>query len=108
MKCSIDSSLLTKDGQALGRIHGSLAFTAVPAIGSTVSFMHPKEPASPPMVDGFNGLVRVSEVQFAANREFDGVQVLLEDIVVPGRSEGLKLAEFLENGFGLYFDEYQQ
>lgn len=59
------------------------------------------------MVKGFTGLVRVSEVQFFANKEMDGIQLLLEDIVVPSRPDGLKLAQFLQLGFGIFFEEYE-
>lgn len=106
MKVNIDSSLLVSDGAAIGRIHGSVNLASAPSIGSSISFMYPKEPTTFPVVGGFNGLVRVSAVQFAANCESDGVLALLEDIVVSNRQDGLRLAEFLREGFGLFLEVY--
>ena len=107
MKVSIDSSLLTTDGEAIGRLHGSIELSAVPPVGSSISFVCPKKPVSHPMISGFNGLVRVSELQFDASNEDDGVLVLLEDVVVPHREDGAKLASYLEAGFGLFLEKYE-
>ena len=106
MNVSIDISLLCSDETAIGRLHGSVSLACAPFVGSSISFLHPKAPASFPSVRGFSGLVRVSSVQFAANSEADDVLALLEDITVPTRQDGLKLAGFLGNGFGLLFEEY--
>lgn len=106
MKVSVDISLLASDGDAIGRIHGSVNLPCAPSIGSSISFFSPRESATFPTVEGFSGLVRISTVQFAANCESDGVLALLEDIVVPDRQDGMKLAKFLEEGFGLFVEVY--
>ena len=106
MKIYIDSSLLASDGTAIGRIHGTVNLAAAPSVDSSISFAYPKEPAVFPVVQGFNGLVRVCAVQFAANYESEGVLALLEDIVVPNRQDGLRLAKFLFEGFGIFLEEY--
>ena len=106
MKISIDSSLLASAGSAIGRIHGSVNLVATPSIGSSISFLYPQGSATFPAVVGFDGLLRVAAVQFAANCESDGVLALLDDIVVPSRQDGLGLAAFLQEGFGLFWEEY--
>jgi hypothetical protein len=106
MNVAIDVSLLSVAGEAIGRIHGSLRLASAPIAGSSIAFLDPKMPVSLPSVDGFDGLVRVSSLQFAANDEADGVLALLEDIVVPSRQDGLILVKFLTDGFGLFFEEY--
>jgi hypothetical protein len=106
MNIVIDVSLLSADDHAIGRIHGSLSLMCVPTIGSSISFLYPKASVSFPKVEGFGGLVRVSSMQFAANNDHEGVLALLEDIVVRTRQDGLNIARFLQEGFRLFFEEY--
>jgi hypothetical protein len=105
MKINIDISLFCSDSGSIGRIHGSVNLPCAPFVGSSISFSFPAAQASFPVVGGFSGLVRVSSIQFVANNETDGVLVLLEDVVVPTRGDGMKLAKYLLDGFGLYLDE---
>jgi hypothetical protein len=105
MKVAIDISLLTAT-EAIGRIHGAVNLSCTPSIGSDISFLYPKVPAALVRVEGFSGSVRVSSLQFAANNDSDGVLALLEDIVVATREDGLRVATFLQEGFGLLLEEY--
>lgn len=106
MKVNIDSSLSTASGEAIGRLHGAVELATVPPVGSSISFLSPRGEAMLPMVGGFSGMVQVAALQFAANCVTDGALALLAGIVVPNREDGKKLAKYLEDGFGVFLEEY--
>lgn len=105
MKINIDISLFSEDSGSIGRVHGPINLSCTPQVGSSISFSNPLVQSSFPIVSGFNGLLSISSVIFTANGDSDGVLALLEDIVVPTREDGMKLAKFFEDGFGFYLDE---
>jgi hypothetical protein len=106
MRVAIDASLLAVGGDAIGRIHGAVSLACIPSVGSSISFLEPMPPTLPPSLKGYCGLVRVVSIQFTANKEFDGILALLEDIVVSDRKEGDCLVDFLRVGYGLGFEKY--
>lgn len=105
MNIHVDCSLFCKETGALGRIHGSLKLPCVPLIGSSVSFLHPKPNFIFPVINEFSGVIKVASVLLEANCEEDGVIVLLEDILVSTKADGLALVNYFCDGFDLYFDE---
>lgn len=106
MKVDIDSSLSTRGGEAIGRLHGAIELAAVPPIGSSISFLSARGGAMLPMIEGFSGMARVAALQLAANLTTNGVLAILEDIAVPTREDGRRLAKYLEEGFGVFLEEY--
>jgi hypothetical protein len=108
MKIYIDLSVLT-NAAAVGRVHGELELAAVPPIGSRLVLSSPKNGVLPIQVSGFTGQLRICEILFwPVSPDTVSVSLMLDDVVVASISEGREVMKFLEDGFGLYVDEYER
>jgi hypothetical protein len=104
-RVGIDISLLTPTS-AVGVIHGDLDLEVVPNEGGAVSFSEPRTAVLPIAVPGFIPSLAVEHVSppvAGATR----LLLSLADITVATRADALKVAEYFEKGFGLYFDAHE-
>ena len=85
---------------------GLLDFAAVPFIGSTIIFAHPKNSVTPVILDGFSGFLKVVDLRFEPSDADASVALSLEDIRVSHIEDAKKVMKYLEDGFGLSNDEY--
>lgn len=108
MKVHIDLSLFYGASGAFGNVHGDLELVAVPFIGSSVVLAPALNETLPVLVTGFNGIVKVTDVRFApATSLVKGVSLSLEDLVLESAEDARKVMNYLEEGFGLFGDEYE-
>jgi hypothetical protein len=109
MKIHIDLSLFYGATGAFGNIHGNLELAAAPFIGSSIVLVPALNETLPVLVPGFNGVVKVTDVRFApASSLVSEVSLSLEDLVLQSEDDARKVMKYLEEGFGLYGDEYDQ
>ena len=101
----IDFSLFTP-GSAVGVIHGLFEVEVVPKKGDFVAFEKAKSAIAPPDVSAFTPRILVEEVLPPVEGTTDNL-LCLADVTVASRAEALKLAEYFQDGFGLYFDDHE-
>lgn len=106
MKIYIDLSIFSTCHGAVGRISGLLNFAVVPFIGSTIVFTNPGNSAIPIVLDGFSGLLKVTDLRFEPSNADASIALSLEDIRVSCIEDARKVMKYLEDGFGLTSDEY--
>lgn len=90
---------------SVGVVNGYLDLEVVPFEGQIVEFNQPMNPVAPLEVSGFTPRLLVEHVSppVAGSRE---MLLSLTDITMATRPEALKVAKYLQEGFGLYFDEH--
>ena len=100
----VDISLFTPHS-SVGVINGHLDIEAVPSAGGTVNFDKPMASVAPLDVSGFKSSLVVEHVSppVAGTRE---MLLSLADITVASKADALKVAEYLQQGFGLHFNEH--
>ncbi len=100
----VDLSLLTPSSSA-GVISGYLDLAHVPSEGDTVAFDKPICPVRPLGIVGFPSSLVVEHVlpPVAGTTE---VLLSLADVILASQADALEVAEYLQQGFGLYFDEH--
>jgi len=108
MKLNVDLSLFYGSTGAFGRVSGELDLPAIPQTGNTISFMFSNNDVAPVIVNGFDGLVTVAGVRFAPQSLKTPVTLDLGEIVLHTREDARKVMTYLEEGFGLFGDEYQE
>ena len=99
----VDISIFTPSN-SVGVISGYLNIDIVPAKGESLSFENPITPNIQLSTSNFNKSIEVKYVSppVAGTKE---LLISLADITVPTRVEAMKVANYLQQGFGLYFDE---
>jgi hypothetical protein len=108
MKIHVDLSLFCGPAGAFGNSHGELELLTVPSIGSSITFLSPRDGVGPVVVPGFTGCVKVTDVRLApVPSKIAGVSLSLEDLVLHSESDARKVMRYLEEGFGLFGDEYE-
>jgi len=100
----VDISLFTPNS-SVGVINGYMNLENVPSEGGTVAFDKPHTPIPPPGVTGFDARLVVELVSPPVSGTTE-VLLSLADITVPSRPDALQVAQYLEQGFGLYFNEH--
>ena len=105
MKVLIDISIFATSGSAFGNAHGEIELSETPQIGDTISFVFPRVEGLV-RVSAFTGLLRVKDRILDANGGSRPVSLALYDLVVPTVEDARAIAEYLEKGFGLFFDKY--
>ena len=100
----VDISLFTPNS-SVGVINGYMNLENVPNEGGTVAFDKPNAPLSPPAVSGFDSCLLVEHVSPPVSGTTE-VLLSLADITVASRPDALQVAEYLQQGFGLYFNEH--
>jgi hypothetical protein len=85
-----------------------LELAAVPPIGSAVMLTRPANGVMPVVVEGFNGMLKVTDLRFepASTSTDVSVALSLEDVVVASVEDGRKIMRYLEQGFGLFPEEF--
>jgi hypothetical protein len=89
----------------VGVINGYMDLENVPSQGGTVDFDDPVGPVPPPRVAGFDSRLAVEHVSPPVSGTTE-VMLSLADITVASRPDALQVAQYLQQGFGLYFDEH--
>src|SRR5258706_7488472 len=109
MKVHVDLSLFYGATGAFGNVHGDLELAAVPFIGSSVVLAPALNETLPVLVPGFNGIVKVTDVRFApATSLVREVSLSLDDLALQSVDDARQVMKYLEEGFGLFGDEYEQ
>jgi hypothetical protein len=107
MKIHIDLSLFYDSTGSFGRVHGYLEIPYIPSIGSQISFLFPiNEKIMPCIVKEFPGIMKVTEVIYTPSREGGSTSIHLDDVVLHSKDAAKTVMRYLEEGFGLYGDEY--
>jgi hypothetical protein len=99
----VDISLFTPTS-SVGVVNGYLDLQVVPSEGGIVAFDMPPNPVQAIEVPEFRPNLSVENVSppVAGSEE---ILLSLSDITVTSREDALKVAAYLEKGFGLYFNE---
>ncbi len=100
----VDISLFTPNS-SVGVINGHIDVAEVPSEGGIVAFDKPMAPTAPPGIVEFQSRLLVEHVSPPAPGTQE-VMLSLADITVATRADALKVAKYLEEGFGLYFNEH--
>lgn len=104
----IDIEISTRTGVAVGRVAGRLALAAVSTVGAAVSFVFPMRGnevcPSPLLLER----VRVEQVIFSPQPTTGTppVLTLFEDIVASDHTEAMSIAKYLQEAFGLKFEDW--
>jgi hypothetical protein len=104
----IDIEISTRAGVAVGRVAGRLTLAAVPVVGAAVSFVFPMKGneicPSPLLLER----VRVEQVIFSPQPTAgtSPVLMLFEDVVASDHTEALRIAKYLQEAFGLKFEDW--
>ena len=105
MKVNIDISVFIRSGGSFGHISGVLDLDLLPAVGDTLSFAVPRDPAVR-KPDAFLGLLRVDDRVFdVANRS--NVTLMLEDLYFDSAELAQEAGRYLESAFGLAVHAHQ-
>jgi len=108
MKLNLQLALFCGSTAAFGNISGEIDLPAVPQTGNTISFMFPNNDVHPVIVNGFDGLLAVIGVRFAPQSLKTAITLDLGEIMLQTREDARKVMTYLENGFGLFGDEYDE
>lgn len=106
MKISIDFSVTTSSGEAIGNIEGKLTFKELPVIGDSVSFLFSPKGVIPKKSLGFLGVRKVVDRIFRPGAEHDFVTLILDDVVLETREQAIEAMEYFELGFDLCSNIY--
>ena len=90
---------------SVGVVNGYMDLEVVPNEGQVVEFNQPRNPVVALEIAGFTPRLLVEHVSppVAGGKE---ILLSLSDITVATRADALRVAEYLQAGFGLYFDEH--
>ncbi|MBL8298008.1 MAG: hypothetical protein JNN30_06605 [Rhodanobacteraceae bacterium] len=105
MKVIICFSIFTSEPSAFGSANGVVELAATPVIGDAIWFLNPKPGVKMPTC-GFGGSLLVENRSLAANAHERPLQVGLSDLNVPTVSDARAIADYFEQGFGLFVDVY--
>ncbi|SHM96348.1 hypothetical protein [Rhizobacter sp. OV335] len=108
MKLNLELALFYGSTAAFGNMSGEIDLPVVPQTGNTISFMFPNNDVQPMIVSGFDGLLTVAGVRFAPQSLKTAITLDLGEITVQTREDARKVMTYLENGFGLFGDEYAE
>ena len=100
----IDISVFTPTS-SVGVVNGHLDLAVVPAEGEVVTFDMPKSPTLPLDVPEFTTRIVVEHV-LPPTPGGSEVALSLADVTLATRADALKVARYLEQGFGLHFNEH--
>jgi hypothetical protein len=100
----VDFSVFTPTS-SVGVVNGHMDLAVVPTQGGLVSFDRPQSAVPPLDVAGFTPRVGVEHVLPPAPGTSE-VLLSLADVTLATRADALKVAHYLEQGFGLYFNEH--
>jgi hypothetical protein len=100
----IDISVFTPTS-SVGVVNGHMDLEVVPTEGEVVTFDKPKSPIAPLVLSDFTPSIAVEHVIPPIPGSSD-VLLSLADITLATRADALKVARYLEQGFGLYFNEH--
>jgi len=107
MKINIDLSLFYGPTGAFGRVSGEFDLPAIPQVGNTIACMFPNNGVLPMVVSGFDGLLTVTNVRFAPQALKSSISLSLDDVVLQTREDARRVMTYLEEGFGLFGEEYE-
>ena len=99
----VDISVFTPTS-SVGVVNGHMNLGVVPTEGGLVSFDTPHRPIAPLDVPGFKPNITVEQVLPPVPGTSE-VLLSLADVTLATRADALKVAQYLEQGFGLYFNE---
>ena len=100
----VDISVFTPTS-SVGVVNGHMDVAVVPTEGSSVSFDTPRNVIEPLDVAGFIPSIEVEQV-LPPVPGTNEVLLSLADVTLATRADALKVAQYLERGFGLYFNEH--
>jgi len=100
----VDISVFTPTS-SVGVVNGHLDLDVVPSEGGVVSFDKPRGSVAPLDLSGFSPSIAVEHVLPPVPGSSE-VSLSLADITLETRADALKVADYLEQGFGLYFNEH--
>lgn len=108
MKIRITLDLFFGTAGAFGDVSGELELITVPCIGSSISLLLPANQETLPInVEGFPGILKVVDVLFNPSALGAPVTVKLEDVVLRSEDDAREVMKYLERGFSLFGDEYE-
>ena len=88
-------------------MNGHMDIAVLPTEGGLVSFDTPQRAVLPLDVAGFTPRVEVKHV-LPPVPGTNEVLLSLADVTLATRADALKVAHYLEHGFGLYFNEHRE
>lgn len=107
MDFNIDISLFIGSTQAYGNFTGKIQLPFCPSKDDCISFSNPiGKDVKPIIVKEFFQSLVVTRVIFNPGLN-TRVSLMLEDITVNNENDAKSIVAYLEDGFGLYFDEYE-
>jgi hypothetical protein len=100
----VDFSVFTP-ASSVGVVNGYMDLDVIPREGDMVAFDKPHNPVEALDVSEFTPRLAVEAVSppVAGNKE---TLLSLADVTVASRADALKVAAYLEKGFGLFFNEH--
>lgn len=102
---TIDISIYTRSGAAVGTVHGKAEFTVIPQAGSIISFDKPTH-AGVSQVNGFSSHLIVEKIIYYPNEHEPEVLLLLEDVFADDIDQARAIMSYLEAGFGIISSEF--
>lgn len=105
IKVKIDFSIFTQEPKSIGSVSGSIDLVTAPNLGDKIWFTVTANSVPFPS-RGFDGCLTVERRMLNANPINSELFVLLSDLVVPTDGDARAVAEYLEEGFGLFVDIY--
>jgi len=100
----VDISVFTPTS-SVGVVNGHMDLEVVPTEGEVVTFDKPRSPIAPLNLSDFTPSIAVEHVLPPIPGSSE-VSLSLADITLATRADALKVAQYLEQGFGLYFNEH--
>jgi hypothetical protein len=111
MRVRIDFSIYCAECGAFGMVHGDIELVALPPIGAVVNLSMPANRTEWPKIRGYLGQLRIENimmipVDLPAEPDRSYVTLMLEDVNLHSVLDGRTLLKYMEEGFGLYGDEF--
>ena len=107
MKITVDFSVNTVGGDAVGSVDGQMEFGVDPLIGDTIYFSSASNGMVIPSGHSYGGLLKVQERIIRPNQEGNFVALSLEDLTVESREQALAMMQYLELCYGLFATTYE-
>lgn len=108
MKVTVDFSVFTAEAGAFGNLTGEIDVSVAPQIGDSISFMFSKSKATLDPSTGFSGMLKVTDRVIVANQGNQQLALALSDIVVPTKSDAVKVIQYFELAYNLFSVEYSE
>lgn len=105
MKTNIDFSIFSA-GSAFGKISGDVDCLVVPMVGDIIAFTFAPNNLAIPFGHNFGGHLKVTDRIIVPNRNESVLTLVLEDMVIGTQEQALNICRYLEAGFGLHVDIY--